>query len=137
MSYTSRPMSAAALAREEEANRRRESALAALFPAVTTWAAARRLAAPLGLTVRPDVSGPCADGSRGYEVFPKGEGRAARFATCPADAAFIARVMAADLAANRIGFGGPTVAAVADVLTRAAPARADLAAALAAVRGPQ
>lgn len=107
-------------ARDAAFNARRESALAALFPKFKTWADAKRECAALGFTCRPDPSGPFADGSRGYEVFPKGDGRAARYATTPADAVYVARAHALDLAQNRLGFGGASIAAVIETLFRAA-----------------
>lgn len=107
-------------ARDAANNARRESALAALFPHVKTWADAKRECAALGFTCRPDPAGAFADGSRGYETFPKGDGRSACYATTPADAVFVARAHALDLSQNRLGFGGASIAAVIETLFRAA-----------------
>lgn len=96
------------------------AAFAALLPDVRTWAQARALAAEVGCTVRPDVGGPCEDGTRLYEVFPKGDGRAARLAATPAESVILARIAAADIAANRFGFGGPSLASRVSVMFRAA-----------------
>lgn len=95
------------------------SAWARLFPACT-MAAAKAEARALGVTVRLDPLGPCADGGRLLEVFPKGQGSRAVPADDPAEAVFLARAWALDESANRFGFGGPSMDSKARVIVAAA-----------------